>query len=117
MRFNPVLAAAVACVLIAGTAIAREEAPDGYRLVWADEFEKDGKLDDKRWTYEKGFVRNNELQWYQKENAFCRKGFLIIEGRREAEESVQATPLHPSEPRDRREQRRRSAEDPISLAI
>lgn len=56
---------------------------DGYALVWSDEFDKDGKLDETKWTYEKGFVRNNELQWYQPENASCEKGFLIIEGRRE----------------------------------
>ena len=56
---------------------------DGYRLVWADEFDKDGKLNEKDWTYEKGFVRNHELQWYQPDNAFCEKGMLILEGRRE----------------------------------
>lgn len=55
----------------------------GYRLVWADEFDKDGRPDAKHWTYERGFVRNNELQWYQPENARTEKGFLIIEGRRE----------------------------------
>jgi hypothetical protein len=30
-----------------------------------------------------GFVRNQELQFYQPENAVCRGGLLIIEGRRE----------------------------------
>jgi beta-glucanase (GH16 family) len=74
--------------LLGGVALAQEQAPakadpDGYQLVWSDEFEKDGKLEGTKWTYEKGFVRNNELQWYQPENAFCEKGFLIIEGRRE----------------------------------
>lgn len=54
-----------------------------YRLVWSDEFVKSGKPDPAKWTYEKGFVRNNELQWYQPENAFCRDGMLVIEGRRE----------------------------------
>jgi beta-glucanase (GH16 family) len=56
---------------------------DKYRLVWADEFDQDGKLDETEWEYEKGFVRNRELQWYQPENASCRGGFLILEGRRE----------------------------------
>ncbi len=54
-----------------------------YRLVWSDEFGKDGKPDPKKWTFEEGFVRNEELQWYQPENAFCKDGLLIIEGRRE----------------------------------
>lgn len=56
---------------------------DGYHLVWADEFDEDGKPNPKNWTYERGFVRNRELQWYQPENAVCRGGRLIIEGRRE----------------------------------
>ena len=53
------------------------------KLVWSDEFNKDGRPDPKNWTYERGFVRNQELQWYQPENARCENGMLIIEGRRE----------------------------------
>ncbi len=56
---------------------------DGYKLVWADEFNKDGPPDEENWRFEKGFARNHELQWYQQENTWCRKGVLIIEGRRE----------------------------------
>jgi beta-glucanase (GH16 family) len=55
----------------------------GYKLVWSDEFNKHGRPDPNKWTYEKGFVRNRELQWYQPENARCENGLLIIEGRRE----------------------------------
>ncbi|MBN1187968.1 MAG: glycoside hydrolase family 16 protein [Bacteroidales bacterium] len=55
----------------------------GYQLVWHDEFDMDGKPDSTNWEYETGFVRNHELQWYQKDNAFCKGGILIIEGRRE----------------------------------
>ena len=59
-------------------------AQDGkYKLVWSDEFNKNGVPDSANWNYENGFVRNEELQWYQTQNAQCRKGFLIIEGRRE----------------------------------
>lgn len=54
-----------------------------YKLVWADEFNKNGPPDTSKWNYEKGFVRNEELQWYQHENAYCKNGLLIIEGRRE----------------------------------
>jgi len=54
-----------------------------YKLVWADEFNKDGIPDSTNWTYEKGFVRNEEAQWYQEENAFCKNGFLVIEAKRE----------------------------------
>jgi beta-glucanase (GH16 family) len=56
---------------------------DGMTLSWHDEFNINGKPDTTAWIYEKGFVRNKELQWYQEENAFCRGGSLIIEGRRE----------------------------------
>jgi beta-glucanase (GH16 family) len=55
----------------------------GWGLVWADEFNVDGAPDKNNWTFEKGFVRNHELQWYQPENAYCKKGKLIIEARRE----------------------------------
>lgn len=58
-------------------------AHEGYELVFADEFETDGPPDLAKWTYERGFVRNRELQWYQPGNAFCQDGRLIIEGRRE----------------------------------
>lgn len=54
-----------------------------WTLVWADEFNTPGRPDSKNWIYETGFVRNNELQAYQPENARCENGLLIIEGRRE----------------------------------
>ena len=53
------------------------------RLVWADEFEETGRPSEANWTYERGFVRNQELQWYQPDNARCEGGLLVIEGRRE----------------------------------
>ena len=55
----------------------------GYALVWADEFDRAGAPDPKHWTYERGFVRNRELQWYQPQNARQADGLLIIEARRE----------------------------------
>jgi len=55
---------------------------DGYQLVWQDEFTTPGKSDPLKWGFETGFVRNNELQWYQEENAWCENGFLIIEARK-----------------------------------
>ena len=55
----------------------------GYRLVWADEFNREGAPDTSNWRFEKGFVRNQEFQWYQRENAYCSNGLLVIEGRHE----------------------------------
>lgn len=56
---------------------------DGYRLVWADEFNKEGRPDSSNWDYERGFVRNEEWQWYQPENAVCKDGLLVIEAKKE----------------------------------
>lgn len=56
---------------------------EGYQLVWSDEFNKDGAPDSTKWRFEKGFVRNEEYQWYQEANAWCENGLLIIEGRKE----------------------------------
>lgn len=56
---------------------------EGYALEWADEFNGTGPPDPANWTYERGFVRNRELQWYQPQNARQAGGLLIIEGRRE----------------------------------
>lgn len=52
------------------------------RLVWSDEFDIDG-CPSKDWSYEYGFLRNQELQWYQSQNAYVKDGCLVIEGRRE----------------------------------
>jgi len=54
-----------------------------YVLVWSDEFTGSGPLDTAHWSFENGFVRNRELQWYQPENAARVNGMLVIEGRRE----------------------------------
>jgi len=61
-----------------------EKGKDGYSLVWADEFNKAGRPDSSNWNYEQGFVRNEELQWYQPENANCNNGLLVIEARHES---------------------------------
>ncbi len=57
-----------------------------WKLVWSDEFDKDGLPNPAKWTYEVGYVRNGESQCYtsgRKENARVEKGVLIIEARKE----------------------------------
>lgn len=54
------------------------------RLVWQDEFDRPGAPDPASWSFEDGFVRNCEMQWYQPQNATVRDGLLVIEGRRES---------------------------------
>lgn len=56
---------------------------EGWELVWSDEFNHNGPVDSSSWSFEHGFVRNSELQWYQDKNAYCKDGLLVIEGRKE----------------------------------
>jgi beta-glucanase (GH16 family) len=58
------------------------------KLVWADEFNKNGLPDSTKWGYDHGGSGwgNNELQFYttkRKENASARNGQLVIEARKE----------------------------------
>jgi beta-glucanase (GH16 family) len=74
------------------TSSSNSNSSTGYKLVWSDEFNKNGRPDPNNWTYERGFVRNEELQWYQPDNARCENGMLIIEGRRERKENPRYRP-------------------------
>lgn len=74
-------------------AVGKPDPPSaGWKLAWADEFDKDGRPDPRNWSYEAGFVRNRELQWYQPANAWCEAGLLIIEGRRERRQNQNYAP-------------------------
>lgn len=56
------------------------------KLVWADEFDKEGAPDPEKWKPEVGMLRNNELQYYtanRKENARVEGGMLVLEARKE----------------------------------
>ena len=46
-------------------------------------FNIDGAPDPTKWNFENGFSRNEEAQWYQRDNATVKDGFLVIEARRE----------------------------------
>lgn len=64
-----------------------EKEPDQeYVLVWSDEFDGNGSPDPSKWTYENGFIRNEEAQYYtdRLKNAHIEDGFLIIEAHKEA---------------------------------
>lgn len=54
-----------------------------YRLVWSDEFET-GAVDETVWSFEEGYKRNNELQYYTKDNAWMEDGCLVLEARKES---------------------------------
>lgn len=55
----------------------------GYALAWHDEFDGSGPVDERDWVYELGFVRNQEAQWYSRDNVRREEGLLVIEARRE----------------------------------
>jgi beta-glucanase (GH16 family) len=60
----------------------------GWKLIWQDEFDRDGPPDAHRWSYDVGGDGwgNRELQFYtafRPENARVKDGHLIIEARRE----------------------------------
>lgn len=57
-----------------------------WKLVWSDEFNRPGRPDPKKWSYEVGYIRNHEVQFYTQdrpENARVEGGHLIIEARKD----------------------------------
>jgi beta-glucanase (GH16 family) len=54
-----------------------------WTLKWSDEFDKDGAPNPANWGFESGFVRNQELQWYQPNNATVSNGLLTIAAQRQ----------------------------------
>ncbi|WP_443943443.1 family 16 glycosylhydrolase [Pedobacter sp. AW1-32] len=87
--------ACLCTIFLAGNACAQKTTQlpkitdNGYKLVWADEFNYKGAPDSTKWSYERGFERNEELQWYQPENAWCEGGKLVLEARREKKSNPQ----------------------------
>lgn len=66
--------------------------PDGYRLVWADEFDNTGLPDAAKWNYDTARNKdgwwNEERQYYsagRAENARTEKGHLFIEARNDGD--------------------------------
>jgi beta-glucanase (GH16 family) len=71
-----------------GSAASTDSAvPQGYELTWSDEFDGDA-LDTSNWTpligNGAGGWGNNEVEYYQSQNASVKDGSLIIEGRKES---------------------------------
>ena len=75
---------------------------EGYSLLWSDEFNNDGLPDTTVWSFESGFARNEELQWYQQDNSFCRNGVLVITAKKEQK----ANPMYRSGANTWREKRK-----------
>lgn len=68
--------------------------PEKWELVWEDNFDVDGAPNPENWTYEVGYIRNREAQYYtndRRENARVEDGRLIIEARRDNFEGNEIT--------------------------
>ena len=75
--------------------IIKSKPPEGYSLVWSDEFD-DASLDTSKWVYNTGAEPNwgnNELQYYTKrqENIYLASGLLHIRARHESYEGSEYT--------------------------
>lgn len=65
-----------------------------WDLVWSDEFNYQGLPNPLKWSYEEGFVRNDEAQYYtrgRKENVRVENGMLVIEARKEKYKKAEYT--------------------------
>ena len=100
------LFSAAACLFLTGCGagrqaynpVPRHSTPtqyDGMTLVWHDEFNVEGRPGPD-WSYELGFVRNQEHQWYKEENCFVENGVLVLEARKEIVENPNYDPNAPA---------------------
>jgi len=86
--------------VVACSAAETDDDPDdgtsvqGWKLVWSDEFSRDGQPDPSKWSYDVGGHGwgNNELQYYAEsrlKNARVENGNLIIEAHKESVQGSQ----------------------------
>ncbi len=55
----------------------------GYTLLWHDEFNGTGALNEEMWRFEEGFQRNEEDQWYSKNNVEQKGNAMVITAKRQ----------------------------------
>jgi beta-glucanase (GH16 family) len=63
-----------------------EKVDEKWSLVWEDTFDDEGLPNSQIWSYEEGYVRNKEAQYYtsgRSENARVENGNLVIEARKD----------------------------------
>ncbi len=66
--------------------IAQAQTKHGMKLVWNDEFDYNGLPDSNKWSYEDGFIRDGEKEFYttkRLENAKVGNGVLTITAKKE----------------------------------
>lgn len=106
----------ILCLLFCASIFCHSAMAADWKLVWSDEFNADGPPDPKKWTYEDGFVRNRELQYYTRdrsENARVENGSLVIEAHKEQFPNVR----HDADAPERRWQQSREFADYTSASV
>ncbi len=69
-----------------GDILKKQSQKTNWKLVWEDDFNGNGLPNDNVWSYEEGYIRNKEAQYYtakRAENARIENGNLIIETRKD----------------------------------
>jgi beta-glucanase (GH16 family) len=88
MKPRMIIRTLLTLALVASQAVScsAQEPARKFKLVWAEEFNYSGLPDPELWSYEVGFIRNQEAQYYTEgrlENARVEGGCLVIEARKE----------------------------------
>lgn len=75
----------IACLLFVVSCSQKITVPDGYELVWHDEF-NGNSIDTTTWKFWEGPAYNEELQYYtnRPKNAYVENGLLHLEAHRES---------------------------------
>lgn len=84
LSFLLVLVSIISGINLNGQQPILPDPPAGYRLVFHDEFDYNGAPDSSKWSFETGFIRNHEPQWYRPQNAQVGNGMLTITVRKES---------------------------------
>ncbi|WP_256872618.1 glycoside hydrolase family 16 protein [Candidatus Entotheonella palauensis] len=67
-----------------------------WTQIWSDEFNYSGLPDADKWGYERGYIRNDERQYYtvqREKNARVENGHLILEAHREDYEGMHCSSM------------------------
>ena len=81
-------------ILLSITSFSPDSMAQKYNLVWSEEFDAHSEIDSVNWTFEKGYIRNFEKQYYtdnRPENCRIEDGKLVIEARKEPFEGYDYT--------------------------
>ena len=83
-----IVCAAVLAATLSAAAEDKVVIPSGYeRMVFCDEFDTGSMPDTTKWVYEKGYLRNGEMQYYtvgRKDNCYIEDGKLHLTARNDS---------------------------------